>query len=111
MARSLTGPVAELGTWLQISGAPGSPPAVKHIGLLFHILSDRPGVLGTLTHTLQIISPKPSQPMEALKLRLGYCFSAERDRNQSENFGPKPPTPWLCSTSYFTDLLHTTVRQ
>lgn len=28
-------------------------------------------VLGTITRTLQIISPKPSQPMEALKLRLG----------------------------------------
>lgn len=41
MVRSLTGPVAELGTWFQISGASGTAVAVKHIGLLFSILSDR----------------------------------------------------------------------
>lgn len=42
MVRSLTGPVAGLGTWPQISGAPGTALAVKDISSLLHVLSDRP---------------------------------------------------------------------
>ena len=49
--------------------------------------------------------------MEALKLRLGFFFLLKGIGIKLQTLDSKPPTPWLCSTSYFTDLPHTTVQQ
>lgn len=94
-----------------ISGAPLTALAVLQHRFINAYFIWQTGGLRTLAHTLQIISPKPSQPMKAFSIRLRLFFLLKGIGIKLLNFGPKPPTPWLCSTSYFTDLLHTTLQQ